>query len=1135
MVFKIRDGKYETLRFNNTPTGVSATNTLTFMADSAATVIFDGGANGTGMVFKDLEHTTFQGLTFGNTTDGAIGVQMQGACTDVTIRECNIYASVTATASSYRAFDYPNTSGSANYPVDVRLIGNHIAGGYYNLYLYYTAGSTSYMTSSSMYIDSNVMTDAYYYGIYAYYYGGFPSISHNTISNRYAQTSGNSSIYYGLYSSYYKNFGEIVGNKIFISNTSSGYGMYLYYYQNYPTYSNGSALIANNEIRVMGNGVKYGMYLYTYYSNMEIHHNSVYASSETSTAYGAYLYAGSSTAYKTNFTRNLLYAEGMTEHPLYLANGTMTYNGVGYGLREWNVQYATGGNVGYAGGVKTTVADFQSATGQDSNINISRPSFVRLRDGMELNDYDPFTCPGISSVTTDLNGNPRNSAATAAGCYGAKMWDGVNLLVDEFVSPVTIADVLCYEDSTAVEIVIKNMGRDIANFDSNALKVDLDVTGAISHHFDTTFSTGSLRPTQAMNIRFPKVFTKASGIYNIKVKLTSLVDVLDEDDTMSLVYNASRVDLPYDIDFSSTPDEFVNTTLAGNVAWEVVKGTGTAPALSPDFGTGRLEFKGVGNPGAFANAIFNAVNIQNCINPKLSFWYAHSADNARRDLTVVLASTDGGASFTELGRISQADTFTGWRQYDIDLSRFANDNCLSIVFQAISYGGANQSLDRVRITADQDAAISLIPVDLGALSACRNNAVPLQVVVSNQSRLIMEVDNDTIFAAVSGASTQNFSLAYSKQLGSYENDTLTLGYMDLSANGNYYLNISMQSQDDNAANDSIADSTLYIYQDIALDTLFGIDNQMAKVAGDSVWVSALVRNNSNLPVDRFLVRMELDGEEVVTDTVSRHLEAGDTLTHDLSLPYVVPFGSKEQPFYFLEVSAILSCDADNGNDLLNVVGNIHVPDTIDLQVLAIARPSSDSGRVKVNPTVTVANIANTEVYTVMVRVDVLDSAMTLLETVSEYISFININDTVDYGFSLSYTVPNYNGKYFLRAYVDTYTDEVNTANDTLIAQFNCLRNEVAVPDFDDAGWTLGQNRPNPARNATVIPFSLPEDATVTLTVMSASGQLLRSEVIEAAAGENSFSLNVENLAAGIYYYTMEFKGQRLVRKMNVVK
>ena len=272
-------------------------------------------------------------------------------------------------------------------------------------------------------------------------------------------------------------------------------------------------------------------------------------------------------------------------------------------------------------------------------------------------------------------------------------------------------------------------------------------------------------------------------------------------------------------------------------------------------------------------------------------------------MTVVLATTDGGATYKEMGRIMISDTMTGWKQHDIDLDGLANSNCLSIVFQAVNFDGTDQNIDRVRITADSD-------------------------------------------------------------------------------------------------------STLYVYQDVSLDSIVGIDGQMQKLCGDTVWVSALVRNNSNLPVNKYTVRMELDGKLVVEDTVYSQLMPGDTMTHAMSVPYIVPLTGKEQPYYFLELSVNIPCDGDANNDSRGLVGVINVPDTIDLQVLSIAQPATDRGRVKVSPKVTVANIGNAEVQNVMLHVDVLDSAMTQLETVSEYINFINTNDTLEYAFSLTYTVPN---------------------------------------------------------------------------------------------------------------------------------
>ena len=34
---------------------------------------------------------------------------------------------------------------------------------------------------------------------------------------------------------------------------------------------------------------------------------------------------------------------------------------------------------------------------------------------------------------------------------------------------------------------------------------------------------------------------------------------------------------------------------------------------------------------------------------------------------------------------------------------------------------------------------------------------------------------------------------------------------------------------------------------------------------------------------------------------------------------------------------------------------------------------------------------------------------------------------------------------------------------------------------------------------------------------------------------NSVSFNASDIAGGIYYYSMEYQGQRIVRKMNIVR
>ncbi|MBO7464487.1 MAG: T9SS type A sorting domain-containing protein, partial [Bacteroidales bacterium] len=84
-------------------------------------------------------------------------------------------------------------------------------------------------------------------------------------------------------------------------------------------------------------------------------------------------------------------------------------------------------------------------------------------------------------------------------------------------------------------------------------------------------------------------------------------------------------------------------------------------------------------------------------------------------------------------------------------------------------------------------------------------------------------------------------------------------------------------------------------------------------------------------------------------------------------------------------------------------------------------------------------------------------------------------------------------------------------------------------------WQLGQNIPNPASDITVIPFMLPQGGEVTISVLSANGQLINRRRIQAQAGENTVSISTEGWADGLYYYRMEYNGRQQVRKMNIVR
>jgi hypothetical protein len=82
-------------------------------------------------------------------------------------------------------------------------------------------------------------------------------------------------------------------------------------------------------------------------------------------------------------------------------------------------------------------------------------------------------------------------------------------------------------------------------------------------------------------------------------------------------------------------------------------------------------------------------------------------------------------------------------------------------------------------------------------------------------------------------------------------------------------------------------------------------------------------------------------------------------------------------------------------------------------------------------------------------------------------------------------------------------------------------------------FSLSQNIPYPANSTTRIDYTIPEAGEVIFHVHSINGQLLYSKTIEAPRGNQSIELNTTTLSAGVYFYSMEYKGQRIVKRMSV--
>ena len=263
--------------------------------------------------------------------------------------------------------------------------------------------------------------------------------------------------------------------------------------------------------------------------------------------------------------------------------------------------------------------------------------------------------------------------------------------------------------------------------------------------------------------------------------------------------------------------------------------------------------------------------------------------------------------------------------------------------------------------------------------------------------------------------------------------------------------------------------------------------------------------------------------------MNRVIYPGDSTLYNISFP--VPSATMENPYYTVDAIAYIQCDADHSNDTIHMIGKVNVS---DIQVLDIITTSPAEGTTLPKPAVRIVNAGNAAAENVVLHVLLIDSSYQAIDTLSETVGSLAVLDTQEIQFTNSYAVPNYTGKYMLKAYVEKLESDPVQTNDTLLKSFECLE-KVGIRNAEKLDWNMGQNIPNPASDVTAIPFNMPQDGRVRFSVMTANGQLIYKQEIQGEAGGNRLELNTGEWASGLYYYSMEYRGQRITRKMNIVR
>jgi hypothetical protein len=362
----------------------------------------------------------------------------------------------------------------------------------------------------------------------------------------------------------------------------------------------------------------------------------------------------------------------------------------------------------------------------------------------------------------------------------------------------------------------------------------------------------------------------------------------------------------------------------------------------------------------------------------------------------------------------------------------------------------------------------------------------------------------------------------------YDTITVATGF-DL-AKGTYTFKAYFTSVLDVDRNNDTLETSLIINPELNLRLVQLSGNNTCLLGDFSIRQDVILTNTGNMDLYNIDLILQIDTGQtgdpyiIITETCTDMILAGDSITYSFQEAYNVPWNAD----YYPRISASLTCDSDL---IQTTTAIIECTDMKDLSIVKIDNPSTGNDRIGdvIQVSTTLYNRSDHDPFNSGVNITVLveNSQRTETARFTETTGAINISSTVNHTFNQSYTVPN-DSVYYLTVYIES--NENYPHNDTASITRYTEGVGIASTGVINA-FTLAQNIPNPAINSTRIDYSVPEAGEVVFHVHSITGQLLYSQTIDTKRGTHSIELNTSTFAAGVYFYSMEYKGQKQVRQL----
>ncbi len=522
VIFDVQGGSYsERLELDgDLIDGLDSSATITYRLDTSSSGGAELSFGSYPLHLLDMHDLIIEGLEF-TTTGASYAAYVSGSADNLEFYDNTFNGYQTTSTSSFYSvfFRSYNYLGESNFVFE----GNSFYDGSRSIWM---DGSGTFPGENFEIVDNHF--SGFSYGAIVIEYKDSVTISGNIIED----PNSSLSTFYGINGQYINHY-NIHNNRIQL-NDVDGYGIYL-------VYSDGSfsqdALVYNNEILIsesVNSGSNYGIYTF-YCDYVGLYYNSIHVTGGSASSAPLYLYYGTNHEVKNN---NL--ANSGSGYAYYRFGNQVTSS-------DYNNLYASGTNVGYYIGNRTSLSAWQSATGRDANSVSSDPLFV-ANDDLHANsvDLDSAASP-ITGITLDFDGDSRNSTHPDIG-------------VDEFTPIDDDAGILDLFDNMCAGQ--QNVDLEIKNFGANTI-TNLKIDWTVSTNGATPIVQTSLVLTSAITSGQDTVVTLGSITYN----------EANDYEIIAFVDSVNGIE----------DNNHLNDTLSTGIRYPALNGTYVVGGSNPDF------------------------------------------------------------------------------------------------------------------------------------------------------------------------------------------------------------------------------------------------------------------------------------------------------------------------------------------------------------------------------------------------------------------------------------------------------------------------------------------------------------------------------------------------------------------------